>query len=391
MDKNFFKVLNYYIYNDYLDFKWNLSWDKERAFFIIPYYYYNHDFAINYNTDDYIIKIISDNKFNIYEYVLENNSDYLFLFWEWQSIENPEFLSWKNLLLIDELLKKDNNNFYALSAYTTYYYNKWNLDLDNYFQKLLKIDNNNPYTLIKYSRYQASALYKKFKDKKYLILWKNNIILAIDQFKNKQDIPTFFYSWLWYIEHELWDYDSALKLFDITINLNIDLWVEVPEPYAWKVFSLNKIWKYNESIDLANEVILDDILNFDNDKRDFRLFKVQADNFSNIWNSIEFYNNLKITVEKYLSIFSFHINNIIVVDIKNLDLNTDNIILNNRFKAFLDYNNKNIKSDIDKVIFILAFFYKEYLLWEKVLFNDSRWIELLCYNYLKLVYEWKYN
>lgn len=180
-------------------------------------------------------------------------------------------------------------------------------------------------------------------------------------------------------------------MFDITINLNIDLWVEVPEPYAWKVFSLNKIWKYNESIDLANEVILDDILNFDNDKRDFRLFKVQADNFSNIWNSIEFYNNLKITVEKYLSIFSFHINNIIVVDIKNLDLNTDNIILNNRFKAFLDYNNKNIKSDIDKVIFILAFFYKEYLLWEKVLFNDSRWIELLCYNYLKLVYEWKYN
>ncbi|MDD3145128.1 MAG: hypothetical protein PHV23_03360 [Candidatus Gracilibacteria bacterium] len=391
MDKNFFKVLNYYIYNDYLDFKGNLSGDKERAFFIIPYYYYNHDFAINYNTDDYIIKIISDNKFNIYEYVLENNSDYLFLFGEGQSIENPEFLSGKNLLLIDELLKKDNNNFYALSAYTTYYYNKGNLDLDNYFQKLLKIDNNNPYTLIKYSRYQASALYKKYKDKKYLILGKNNIILAIDQFKNKQDIPTFFYSWLGYIEHELGDYDSALKLFDITINLNIDLGAEVPEPYAWKVFSLNKIGKYNESIDLANEVILDDILNFDNDKRDFRLFKVQADNFSNIGNSIEFYNNLKITVEKYLSIFSFHINNIIAIDIKNLDLNTDNIILNNRFKAFLDYNNKNIKSDIDKVIFILAFFYKEYLLGEKVLFNDSRGIELLCYNYLKLVYEGKYN
>ena len=40
-------------------------------------------------------------------------------------------------------------------------------------------------------------------------------------------------------------------------------------------------------------------------------------------------------------------------------------------KSFLDYNINNIKNDIDKIIFVLAFFYKDHLIWEKVLFNEK--------------------
>jgi hypothetical protein len=37
----------------------------------------------------------------------------------------------------------------------------------------------------------------------------------------------------------------------------------------------------------------------------------------------------------------------------------------------------------------MAYLYKENFLWSNIIFNDSRWIEKLCFNYLKLIYEWK--
>lgn len=384
MDKNFFKILDQYIYNDYLIYLNDVT-SKNNAFLTSPYYYFKKDFLKN---------ISNNNKINRKDFILllkKHDERYLFLIDKEWFIKNPEFLNEGELENIKKILIEDNNNFYAFSAYITYYYNKWDLDIDYYYNKWLEIDNNNPHILVKYSRYHASALYKKYKDKKYLVLWKNNIILAIDQFENKRDIPTFFYSWLWYIEHELWNYEKAIELYNLTITLNTNLGVNVPEPYVWKSFSLNKIWKYNESLKMTSDILLDNILNSENDKRDFRLYKVHADNFYNLWIIDDFYINLKNTINKYLEISSFHINNVVIIDLKNLNFVLSSIIQNNRLKSFLEYNKKNIKSNVDKVIFILAFFYKEYLLWEKVLFNDSRWIELLCYNYLKLVYEWKYN
>ncbi len=378
------RELEYYIYNDYLKYlkvNSNIDW-YYRAFSIIPYFYYRNKFN----------KVLKDIKtYNLDEIKNEIlNSEYSFLLEKDGIVKNPEFLTELDLDIINDMLKYNENNFYALTAYVIYYYNKWKLDLDGYFKRLLSIEKNNPHILARYARYQASTLYKRYKNKKYLELWKQNILLAIKQFENKKDeVPTFFYSWLWYIEHELWNYNEAIRLYEKTVDLNKSLWVNVPEPYVWKVFTLNKLLEYKKSLELWLSFLKDDILNKDDDKRDFRLYKVLADNYYNLGSYKKFYKNLKITIEKFLEIFSFHFNNNLELNKKSNLFKFTSQIEQNKYNFFLDYNKDYIKDWIDNIIFSIAYLYKNKKLWNNIIFNDSRWIEKLCFNYLQLIYEWK--
>ncbi len=375
--------IDYYIYNDYLNYlkvSSKLDW-YYRAFSIIPYFYYRNNFQNIKQLDNY-------NLYDIKKEII--NSKYYFLLEKDWVVKNPEFLNENDLRKITKILKGSENDFYALNAYVIYYYNKWKLDLETCFNKLLSIEKNSPHILARYARYQASTLYKKYKNNKYLELWKKNILLAIKQFENrKSELPTFFYSWLWYIEHELWNYNKAIEIYEKVVKLNKKLWVEVPEPYVWKVFSLNKLWKYKESLDLWLLFEDDNILNEFNDKRDFRLYKVLSDNYHNLWEYKEFYKNLKITIEKFLEMFSFHFNNDIELNKKNDLIIFSNEIEKNKYNSFLEYNKNYIKDWIDNIIFSIAYLYKEKLLWNDIIFNDSRWIERLCFNYLQLIYDWK--
>ena len=349
-------------------------------FLTSPYFYYKNIFnniksyKNNYNIDILKIDILKSK----YSFLLEKDG----------FIKNPEFLKINDLLKINKILSNNENDFYALNAYVIFYYNKWKLDLDEDFEKLLNIEKNNPHILARYARYQASTLYKKYKNKKYLDLWKKNILLAIDQFNDKkEELPTFLYSWLWYIEHELWNYNKAIGLYEKVIKLNKKLWVEVPEPYVWCVFSLNKLWKYKESLELWLWFETNSELNRNNDKRDFRLYKVLSDNYYNLWYYKKFYNNLRITIEKFLEVFSFHFNNNLELNEKNSLFKFNNLIEQNKYNSFLDYTKYYLKDEIDNIIFSIAYLYKEKILWNNIIFNDSRWIEKLCFNYLNLIYD----
>ena len=171
--------------------------------------------------------------------------------------------------------------------------------------------------------------------------------------------------------------------------MNKSLWVNVPEPYVWKVFTLNKLLEYKKSLELWLSFLKDDILNKDDDKRDFRLYKVLADNYYNLGSYKKFYKNLKITIEKFLEIFSFHFNNNLELNKKSNLFKFTSQIEQNKYNFFLDYNKDYIKDWIDNIIFSIAYLYKNKKLWNNIIFNDSRWIEKLCFNYLQLIYEWK--
>ena len=375
------KFINIYIYNHYKDNYIGNITSFNNMFLTTPYFYYRNNFKD-------IKQLKKNNLENIKNEII--NSKYYFLLEKDWVVKNPEFLNENDLRKITKILKGSENDFYALNAYVIYYYNKWKLDLETCFNKLLSIEKNSPHILARYARYQASTLYKKYKNNKYLELWKKNILLAIKQFENrKSELPTFFYSWLWYIEHELWNYNKAIEIYEKVVKLNKKLWVEVPEPYVWKVFSLNKLWKYKESLDLWLLFEDNNILNEFNDKRDFRLYKVLSDNYHNLWEYKEFYKNLKITIEKFLEMFSFHFNNDIELNKKNDLIIFSNEIEKNKYNSFLEYNKNYIKDWIDNIIFSIAYLYKEKLLWNDIIFNDSRWIERLCFNYLQLIYDWK--
>lgn len=379
--KTFFESLDKYIYNQYISYLEDIT-SLNNAFLTSPFFYFKNIYK-NEWLDNF-----KDLSIDIFDYIKWFDSDYLFLINNDWFIKNPEFLTDDDLLLVKKIISK-RDDFYALNAYVIYYYNKWNLDLDVYFDKLLEIDNNNPYILAKLSRYQASAQYKKYKDNKYLLRWKKSLLLAIDQFDNSRERPTFFYSWLWYIEHELWNYNKSIDLYNKTIFLNKKLKVDVPEAYAWKVFSLNKILKYKESLDLWKFFLENDLLNKYNDKRDFRFFKVLADNYYHLWNYKLFYENIRTTIEKYLDISSFHFSNNLILNLKQSKLKFS-WISKNKYESFLEYNNIYIKDDIDSIILSIWYLYLEKLLWVDIIFNDSRWIENICYNYLISIYNGKY-
>ncbi len=381
----FLNEVDSYIYIKYCEnYLYNIS-RLNNIFLTAPFFYFRNDF---------LLKLYINKSIKISSFIEKNNKKYMFLIDQGWFVKNPEFLNNYELFKIKKILKSNPLDFYALSAYIIYHYNNVDLNLWEYFDRFFEIEPNNPHMLLRLSRYQASTLYKKYNyDKKYLILWKNNILKLLREFKkyNKSDeIPTFSYSWLWFIEEELWNYNEAIRLYDYTIKLNKWISIDVPEPYVWKWFTLNKLLKYTESLDLLLKLEQDDKINEYNDKRDFRLYKVISDNYYNLWEYKLFYKNLKITIEKFLEVFSFHFNNWNYI----LDKNNFKLIFNNRldinsYNSFLDYNKMYIKSNIDYIIFGISFLYNKKLIWKKITFNDSRGIERLCFNYLELIYEWK--
>jgi len=308
--------------------------------------------------------------------------------------KNPEYLTNKEINNINELLLSDYNNLYYLESYIIYYSNIGNLNLDKYFKLYIQRYDNNPYILLRYSRYQASSIFKLYgKDKKYLYLALNNINKAIsilESLHKQNEIPAFIYSWLWYIYMELWEYKKAINTFNKTIYINKKYHNHLQsEPYLWKATALNKIWKYSESLNLYLENMNLIELNNINDKRDFRFYKILSDNYYNLLYFDLFYSNLRLTIEFFLRDFDFHFNSNLVLNLDISILELTNIIEKNKYNSFRKYNRIHIKDNIDNIIFSIAFLYKEKLLWNIITFNDSRWIELLCYNYLQLCYEWK--
>lgn len=378
---SFTNKLDAYMYNSYLRYFKDTT-SLNNAFLTSPYFYFKNAFLFNNIPNN---KISSNDFINI----IKNNDDrYLFIVEDNGDIKNPEFLNDDELEKVNSLLNEKPDNFYALNAYITYNYNKWNLDIDDYFERILEVEKNNPYILVKLARYQASALYKKYKDKKYLELWKESILLALRQFNNEREIPTFFYSWLWYIEHELWNYNVAIELYDKVAKLNKNFKIDVPEPYVWKIFSLNKLWKHEGSLDLWLWFWKNEELNKYNDKRDFRFYKVMADNYYQLWYYKEFYNNLALCVKSYLEEFDFHFSFWLTLNQKQNKLELD-WVLKNSYNSFLEYNKYYLSTEIDNIIFSISFLKLQNKLWLDIKFKDSRWIEDLCYNYLNCIYEWK--
>ena len=384
--QDFLNQLDNYIYNYYKIYKYNVT-SLNNAFLTSPYFYFKNIFLENKHENIRYLENINNKVF--YNFVKKYDKRYIFIFNSDGNIKNPEFCTKIDIIYIKKILKEEPYNFYALNAYITYYFNKWNLHLLKYFQQILNIEKNNPHILLKLSRYQASSLYKKYKQKKYLLLWRKNILLALNQFKYKREIPTFFYSWLWNIEHEIWNYKESIRLYDLVININKNYWIEVPEPYLWKISSLNKAWYYRKSLDLWKFLLNSSWINKYNDKRDFRLYKVLSDNYLSLWEYFLFYENLKLTIAKYLEEFSFHFNNYLELNLERNKLIFNSVIEKNNYKSFLNYNNSHIKSFEDRIIISIAYLYKEKLLWNKIIFSDTRGIEILCYNYLKLIYNQK--
>ncbi len=60
--------------------------------------------------------------------------------------------------------------------------------------------------------------------------------------------------------------------------------------------------------------------------------------------------------------------------------------LQNSYNAFSDYVRINEQKSEAKVIFAIAFLYKEQLLGRKVFFYNTRLIESLCFSYLQSFY-----
>lgn len=408
----FQSILEYFIYNYW--YKFYIKWERNKKF-ISPYYYYRHNELdyLYFSREDLIIKniinltedkiyLINDvvnriksKKFLFQEYILNYDIRYKFLFFEIKNkILDPEEICKINLIGLFNLLKENQNNFYALLAYISYFYNKSKFYLSDYFDKALKIDNNNPYILFKYARYESSSLYKfNNKDKSFLISWKYKCIRWIEVLEslNLHNSVTFWYCWLWYIYTELNDYNKAVSLYNKSIMINEKLKFPIPEPFIWRGFVLNKLWKFLESNEQLLRVLNNKVINrLDNDKKDFRFYKVISDNYYNLGDFIKFKKYLNLTIEKYLeySNFYFEYSNKLLLNKNVTKIDFDkNIILLNNYNSFFEYNKKYIKSNIDELIFSISFLYKEKLLWNKVDFLDGRWLEKLCYNYLTYIYD----
>ena len=358
-----------------------INYFKDSSFCIIPFYYFKYNFILN-NEKCFYSFISLKNK------ILSIDTRYSFLFNNDQ-IRSPETLDKKQYLLLEKLYKENFNDYYLQIAYFLYNFsNNFEPSLLKLLDKLILENPLNPYLHLYKSRLLASSLYKINKDEKLLLLAEKNIFLSIKIFKNlNMEVPSICYSWLWNIYHQSCSYYKAILNFDKSISINKSNGYIIVEPFIWKSFSQNKLWLYEKSLSILKDIESDDsIIIKDNDKRDFRFYKIMCDNYYNLWNYDFFYKYLVITIKKFLDISSFDFNNNLYLNIYNIKLDLKWIKWNS-YKSFLDYNNDNINTDIDYIIFWIAFLYKEKLIWENIRFKNSRWIEKLCYNYLNLIYD----
>ena len=311
--------------------------------------------------------------------------EYIFLFEEEDSevlILNPEILPGYKLSIVLENLKKNPSDFWSLQAYTVFYYHNNDVHLGASFEKALEMDPGNPYILSRAGRYNASSLYKKNnKKEEYLHLWKKQVLEAIAFFRSDSFIPPYLFAWLWFTYLELSEYDEALIHFDDAISRNLAIHRPQSEPYIWKAFTLNKLWRYQESNEILTWVLEQKKLN---DKKDFRFYKAYTETFYFLKNDEAFKKNLFLTIEKYVNISHFNVH-IMWKDIQ-FTLEDTHIHLEgnlwNAFHSFLSYIWN--KEGIEKVVHILGFFYQNSLFSQGILLSWLRGIDKLCYYYINL-------
>jgi len=362
---------------------WYLIYLESPSVFESPYYYYLSKYNIN---DD----LLNWNFNRFKKQILSYNDKYSFLFsWKWY-IKDPKEFNVDDLENIKMFINKNKNNFLYKLAYLNYKKNNWDLNIEQLYKTLLKDDVNNIHLRLEYIRFKGSSLYKLYnKDKNYI---KSSIkdIKKIIIFLEKDDKIklTFIYSWLWYLLIEVWNYNKAIFYLNKTIYLNKINNYYSYESFFWKSIALSKLKlfikaKKNINFILNNNIWLDKI--------DFRFFRTISEINYSLWMYNLFAINIKDTIVNYLKAGKFHFNNNLILDSKRNLLKFNTIFDKNKYDSFLLYIKNERIDNIDNIIFSIAFLYKEKLLWNDNLFNDSRWIEKLCFSYLKLIYEWKYK
>ncbi|QFR39604.1 hypothetical protein A9Q91_05280 [Candidatus Gracilibacteria bacterium 28_42_T64] len=323
------------------------------------------------------------------ESILGYDKRYIFLFLN-ESILDPCFMSQKQGENVDELLKENKYNFYALAAYVRYYDNKGSREMNEIFRQLLECNTDNPYVLCAYSRFLGTRLYRMHKDKKYLSAAKKYCIKAVKILEKRythSEIPTFIYSRLGYIYLALGDQKKAISLFNGSIILNETYYkYRQPEPFIGKAAALKKIGKYDESQDILMTILHDAEIN---NKNDFKFYKTLAENNLILGDYENFYIYLKQSVQKFFNEFSelnFHEN----MQILSLESNLkSDVLFSNSKKDFLNYYGKYINDETDEIMFSLAFLYREHHIGESKAFQGLMNIEKLCYNYLLYIDEGK--
>ena len=372
------------------------TWEYTSPYFyyrqnILPWAVFDRDSLKLLNVDELthdqlkqvqeIVLQIQKKKFNFPQFVKERDSRLLFLFQDlnfegYGYIKDPETLKVEEiensiLPLIDE------NNLYAIQGYLIYLL-KWEIYTPKaYFQKVFEIDIGNPYFLLRYGRYTWSTLYKIDRNRKFLVEAKEYIVEA---FKNVKESPkSYFYSWLWSIEIELWEYEEALKNEETAIVINSQQKTQVFEPLFWKATALSKLWKHTESLGVC-ELIL---WNTQFEKRgDFRLYRLMVENYFQLGDSKLSEVFLKKCVQRYLLLFSFQVLcSWYQYEIQKQRLQFHDIVLQNAYNSFLAYYEKYISHPEEEVIFTLAFLYIQRALGAKISFQQTRNIEKLAFLY----------
>lgn len=361
-----------------------INYFNDSSFCIIPFYYFKYNFIL-YNEKSCYSFIYLKSK------ILSIDTRYSFLFNN-NKIRSPDSIDKKQYVLLEKLYKENINDFYLQIAYFLYNFNnKFDPSLLKLLDKLILENPLNPYLYLYKSRFLASSLYKINKDEKLLSLAEKNIFLSINLFKKlNMEVPSICFSWLWNIQHQSGFYYKAILNFDKSIFINKSNWYIIVEPFIWKSFSQNKLWFYYKSLLILKDIeSSDSIIIKDNDKRDFRFYKIMCDNYYNLWYYDMFHKYLIITIEKFLEEFTFHFSDNLFLNYKEYKLIFINIFDKNKYWSFLLYNKNYISSEIDYIIFSISYLYKENLLFKKIRFKNSRWIEKLCYNYLNLIYDKK--
>ena len=331
------------------------------------------------------IKKIQNNKFSFRDFLEIKGYDFLF---REKNLLFPENFTSEEIQKVELLLETDPFNLFLLQAYVIYYYNRGRLDLDDYFSKIFQLDVDNPYIMARYSRYLASALYKLDKNTSKLLEAENNLLKAINILGERSE--SFFYSWLACIYIEFLRYEEALKLIEKCLLINQQNATLISDPFYWKTLILYRLWRYQNSLDTGLFIEQDAHLQR---PQDFRFFRVMASNYLSldVFEKFQEYclKSIRasfILMESYNITYKWHT--------YQFNKNTDRIHLQfrldqNALDSFLLLF-PNIEWE-EKILFLLAFFYKEQCIYwrEYVMFNGTRELEILAFNYLELVYDGK--